>query len=359
MKKADIIRLIRSHYDGDAPAFRHQCIAIAREFDAEGDEDLADFIMSLLNDSNSFVPQSLGGASEFLLPVQVKGKEEEFQIHLPESINENISNIIRVANRSLGMNKFLFVGEPGTGKTEAVKKIARESYRELFYVDMTQVVDSYLGQTSKNIDQIFNEINQTKHPEKMMILFDEIDAIALTRIDSHDVREMGRATTAMLRGLDRLNDKVFLFATTNLFQAIDKALTRRFDYVLSFDSYDREDLIQVAMVILDQYVSKYQFISRDKRIFRKILSLFSTIPNPGDLKNLIKASVAFSDETNEYDYLRRLYRSATGRDPDVIQLKNEGFTLREIEHLTSIPKSTAGRRITGRPGNRTVSEVRK
>lgn len=359
MKKADIIRLIRSHYDGDAPAFRHQCIAIAREFDAEGDEDLADFIMSLLSDSNSFVPQSLGGASEFLIPMQAKDLEGEFQIHLPKTLNENISNIIRVINRPLGVNKFLFVGEPGTGKTETVKKIARESHKELFYVDMTQVVDSYLGQTSKNIDQIFKEINQSKHPERMMLLFDEVDAIALARIDSNDVREMGRATTAMLHGLDYLNDKVVLFATTNLFQAIDKALTRRFDYILSFDSYDRDDLIQVAMTILDQCANKYQFISRDKRIFRKILSLFTTIPNPGDLKNLVKTSVAFSDEANEHDYLRRLYRSATGRDPDVIQLKNEGFTLREIEHLTSIPKSTVGRRITGSSAKQSISEVRK
>ena len=161
------------------------------------------------------------------------------------------------------------------------------------------------------------------------------------------------------QGLDYLNDKVVLFATTNLFQAIDKALTRRFDYILSFDSYDRDDLIQVAMTILDQYANKYQFISRDKRIFRKILSLFTTIPNPGDLKNLVKTSVAFSDETNEHDYLRRLYRSATGRDPDVMQLKNEGFTLREIEHLTSIPKSTVGRRITGSSAKQSISEVRK
>lgn len=350
MKKADVINLIRCHYEKNEPAFRHQSMEIAQEFDGEGDESLADYIVSLVNDSNSFVPQSLGGGSEFLVPLRSsENKMPKHILRLPDSITENIGNIVRATNHTLGVNKFLFYGEPGTGKTEAVKLIARETQRELYYVAMTQIVDSYLGQTAKNIELVFREINDARHPEKVIVLFDEIDALALTRIDANDVREMGRATTAMLRGLDSLNSGTLLFATTNLYQALDKALLRRFDLTVSFDEYERGDLESVAVSLLEEYVLAYPFIKSDKPLFKKILKLYSALPSPGDLENMIKVAIAFSKPDEQYDYLRRLYRSATGSDPeDMLKLKTEGFTVREIEKLTSISKSTVSRRINER-----------
>lgn len=347
MKKADVINLIRCHYEKNEPAFRHQSMEIAQEFDEEGDESLADYIVSLVSDSNSFVPQSLGGGSEFLVPLQSSEKRIlKHKLKLPDSIMENIDNIVRATSHALGVNKFLFYGEPGTGKTEAVKLIAQETQRELYYVAMTQIVDSYLGQTAKNIELVFREINNARHPEKVIVLFDEIDALALTRIDSNDVREMGRATTAMLSGLDGLNSETLLFATTNLYQALDKALLRRFDLAVSFDRYERSDLEAVAVSLLEEYVLAYPFVKSDKPLFKKILRLYPVLPSPGDLENMVKVAIAFSKPNDQYDYLRRLYRSATGSDPeDMIKLKTEGFTVREIEKLTSIPKSTVSRRI--------------
>jgi hypothetical protein len=44
---------------------------------------------------------------------------------------------------------------------------------------------------------------------------------------------------------------------------------------------------------------------KDIRLFNKILRNLKTIPYPGDLKQIIKSSIAFSDESNEYDYLRK------------------------------------------------------
>ena len=86
-----------------------------------------------------------------------------------------------------------------------------------------------LGQTQKNLASLFQEINNFVHPERVIVLFDEIDAIALDRTNSNDLREMGRATSAMLKGFDRMNENVVLVATTNLFEHFDKALVRRFD----------------------------------------------------------------------------------------------------------------------------------
>ena len=52
---------------------------------------------------------------------------------------------------------------PGSGKTEAVKQVARLLDRTLFYVDFENLIDSKLGQTNKNIAVLFNEIYFQKY----------------------------------------------------------------------------------------------------------------------------------------------------------------------------------------------------
>ncbi len=92
---------------------------------------------------------------------------------------------------------------------------------------------------------------------KIVILFDEIDVIALDRINSNDVREMGRVTSTILRELDRvtdLNKEIVIIATTNLYSNFDKALSRRFDAVINFNRYSKEDLIEVAEYYFSSFI---------------------------------------------------------------------------------------------------------
>ncbi len=265
---------------------------------------------------------------------------------LPEEIKSDIIGIVNAVEYEIGVNKFLFQGAPGTGKTETVKHIARILDRELFIVDFAFLIDSKLGQTGKSIAQLFDEINNLLIPEKSLILFDEIDALALDRTDSKDLREMGRATTSVLKGLEGLNDKILLIATTNLYKHFDKALVRRFDSVIDFNRYSREDLIDISEVILNYYLSKFKNVARNIRLFRKIISLMDTIPYPGDLKNIIKTSLAFSNPNDEYDYLRRLYTAVfTDSDKNLKKMQSQGFTVREIEILTGVSKSQVSREL--------------
>jgi AAA+ superfamily predicted ATPase len=178
-------------------------------------------------------------------------------------------------------------------------------------------------------------------------LFDEIDAIAIDRINSNDLREMGRATSSVLKGLDHINDKVVLIATTNLFRAFDKALIRRFDSVIDFSTYTQEDLLDVGEIILNELLVKFKFAGRNMRLFRKILSTMNQIPYPGELKNLIKTSLAFSSPNNEYDYLKRLYTAINKGESEnnMKDMQNRGFTVREIEILTGISKSQVSREL--------------
>ncbi|UUD36405.1 ATP-binding protein [Mycoplasmopsis citelli] len=340
MKKANVINLIKYYSEKNDWAFRNEAYQIASEFDKIGDYQLAEYVMSLLSGQNTFVPQINEKYSSFVKKVSVNTDP----LPIPDAINNDILGIINVAAKQIAINKFLFQGPPGTGKTESAKQIARILKRDLFIVDFTTLIDSKLGQTGKNIAQLFYEINSLNAPEKAVILFDEIDALALDRTHSDDHREMGRATTTVLNGLDNLNEKIVLIATTNLYKHFEKALIRRFDYVIDFSRYTREDLIEISEIILNSYLSKFKTANRNMRLFKKIISLMKDIPLPGELKNLIKTSLAFSSPSDGDDYFRRIYKIACNEDiNDLKTLQKQGFTLREIEILTGVSKSKASR----------------
>ena len=122
------------------------------------------------------------------------------------------------------------------------------------------MIDSKLGQTNKNIASVFAEINMIPYSNKVVILFDEIDVIALDRVNRNDVREMGRVTSTILREFDRLTDlnkEIVIIATTNLYSNFDKALIRRFDAVINFNRYSKEDLLEVAEYYFVSFIKNF------------------------------------------------------------------------------------------------------
>lgn len=347
MKKQNVLNLIKYHVEKNENSFRNEAINIARYFDSIGDDQLAEYIMSLIAESNLYTPQGSDFESEFLKQVDTRVMEP---LNLPVEISEDIKGIINAVNHNVGINKFLFEGLPGSGKTEAAKHIARLLDRTLFCVDFDHLIDSKLGQTNKNIASVFNEINLLPHSNRVVVLFDEIDVIALDRINSNDVREMGRVTSTILRELDRLTDlnkEIVIIATTNLFSNFDKALIRRFDAVINFNRYSKEDLIEVGEYYFSSFIKNFKGISKDTRLFRKILSASDKLPYPGELKNIIKTSLAFSDTNSEHDYLKRLYNSLIGNleGTEISHLHTQGFTVREIEKLKGESKSSVSRKL--------------
>ena len=342
MKKKNIINLIKYYSENNDAGFRGEAYGIAKVFDSLGDHQLSEYIMALLSNANTFIPQMQGSDSAFFRKVEPSNNP----LPLPEDIKSDVLGIVNAIGRHAGINKFLFQGAPGTGKTETAKQLARILERELYIIDFDYLVDSKLGQTSKNISQLFQEINDIPYPDRVIVLFDEIDALALDRTNSNDLREMGRATSSVLKGLDNLNDNIILIATTNLFSSFDKALIRRFDSTINFNRYTREELIEVAEVLLEGFLNKFKSSGRNIRLFRKIIEILDPIPYPGELENLIKTSVAFSNPSDELDYLRRIYFAVTQKSTiDIKELQNQKFTIREIEILTGISKSQVAREL--------------
>lgn len=326
--------------------FTEEAYEIAKYFDAAGDSELAQYIMALLSGVNTFTPQGNEYNLSFFTKVDLSGQAP---LPLPMPIKNDVIGIINSIAHNVGVNKFLFEGDPGTGKTETAKQIARILERDLYIIDFDTVIDSKLGQTSKNVASVFKEVQNLPQPDKVVILFDEIDSIALDRVNSNDLREMGRVTTSVLKGLDGLSDNVVLIATTNLFKQFDKAVIRRFDSVINFNRYSKEDLIDVAESILNEYLARFKSAGRNIKLFRKIINDMADVPYPGDLRNTIKTSLAFSAPNDEYDYMRKLYELAhPGTDfTDLKKLQRNGLTVREIEILTGTSKSQVSRELQG------------
>lgn len=344
MKKKSVVSLIKYYSEKNDLGFRNEAYEIAKEFDKAGDFQLAEYIMSMLSSANTFVPQIQESISSYFEKIDAEGD----MLLLPDRIMQDLMGIVNAVGHKLGVNKFLFAGAPGTGKTEAVKQLGRILDRDVYSVDFSSVIDSKLGQTQKNISNLFKEINSFRNPNKVLILFDEVDALALDRTDKNDHREMGRATTELLKGLDKVDERILLVATTNLYEHFDKAVVRRFDSVIDFNRYSEEDLINVAEGLLDKYLSHFKLANRDIRLFKKIIRLMDPIVYPGDLKNVIKTSVAFSDPNDGSDYFRRLYSSICGERPEsLLKLQQQNFTVREIEILTKKSKSSVARELKG------------
>lgn len=186
-------------------------------------------------------------ASRKMSAAQINPKElfynsaERSQIEqLKELMSEKRFSEIRDKMKAKGLRtgfSCLFYGSPGTGKTETVYQIARESGRDLFVVDVSQVKSCWVGESEKNIKDVFVKYREAViNCERVPILFfNEADAI-------FGVRQQGaeRAVDKMENSLQNIilqemeDLDGILIATTNLTANLDKAFERRFLYKVLF-----------------------------------------------------------------------------------------------------------------------------
>ncbi|MGW1377492.1 ATP-binding protein [Streptomyces sp. NPDC002446] len=130
----------------------------------------------------------------------------------------------------------LFAGESGTGKTLSAEVVAGELGLDLYVVELSAVVDKYIGETEKNLERIFSEADRTD----AVLLFDEADAVFGRRSEvksSHD-RYANLESAYLLQRLEAFDGIAVL--TTNLRANIDDAFTRRLDLVVDFPFPDAE-----------------------------------------------------------------------------------------------------------------------
>ncbi|MEI7025314.1 AAA family ATPase [Paenibacillus sp. y28] len=130
----------------------------------------------------------------------------------------------------------LFAGPPGTGKTMSAQVIAKELQLEIYKIDLSQVISKYIGETEKNLHDIFREAQLSGS----ILFFDEADALFGKRSevkDAHD-KYANVETAYLLQKMEEYEGVTIL--ATNFSQNLDEAFMRRLNYVIKFPFPDTE-----------------------------------------------------------------------------------------------------------------------
>ena len=154
---------------------------------------------------------------------------------------EQIQSRLTEKKLSRGICIMLY-GESGTGKTESVYQIARQTDRAIYHVDIGETISQWGGGTTTNLSLIFEKYDSFCRQAKErgenlpILLFNEADALFGKRIEeperSYDV-ENNHIQSVLLDYIER--QQGILIITTNLATALDKAFERRFLYKIKFE----------------------------------------------------------------------------------------------------------------------------
>jgi hypothetical protein len=140
------------------------------------------------------------------------------------------------SSRGLGVSA-LFLGASGTGKTLAAEVLATELQLDLFRIDLSAVVNKYIGETEKNLRRVFD----AAEAGGAILLFDEADALFGKRSevkDSHD-RYANIEVGYLLQRMEAYRGLAIL--TTNVKNALDQAFLRRLRFVVHFPFPDHAE----------------------------------------------------------------------------------------------------------------------
>lgn len=165
-------------------------------------------------------------------------------------------NDVQARLREAGMRPgfcCLFYGAPGTGKTETVYQLARQTQRNILRVDVDKIKSCWVGESEKNIKALFDRYrnickNSTLAP---ILLFNEADAVLGVRQEgaSRAVDKMENSLqNIILQEMESLEG--IMIATTNLTANLDKAFERRFLYKIKYEKPTDEARAQIWQTML-------------------------------------------------------------------------------------------------------------
>jgi hypothetical protein len=140
----------------------------------------------------------------------------------------------------------LFCGPSGTGKTMAARILAATLQMDLYRLDLASVVNKYIGETEKNLHQLFSRAEELD----VVLLIDEGDALLTSRtaVQSSNDRYANLETNFLLQRLESFEG--VLIVTTNAANRIDPAFQRRMDIVVDFrmpDVHERWTIWQIHL----------------------------------------------------------------------------------------------------------------
>ncbi|GCL43420.1 ATP-binding protein [Dolichospermum planctonicum] len=229
----------------------------------------------------------------------------------------------------------LLSGVPNTGKTtlcySLFHKLREEVTNEInfYYVDVGRMLDPALGQSSRNIGDIFDDLkSKCKNGSSVFLLLDELDTFCMSRSRTQEHDAIRRAMTTLMGELDNLHpskdNKLLIFGITNVPEQIDTAVVRRF-------SLKKEMQIQMNLDTFNKYLEalgdtiKY---SPPEEIIKQLFELYQTRKlTAGDVKNFYKeVYIDFLCKNKEQSLIEK----------KIIELFEKGFST--CEHLETTKK---------------------
>jgi len=188
-------------------------------------------------------------AKNIILNEKITSKQMFYDLDLLKEIDfltESLMNekFVELQNRmtSMGLSQgvaAIFYGDPGTGKTESVFQIAKQTGRDIFKVDISQTKSMWFGESEKLIKKVFFDYEKAckQCNLKPILLFNEADAVLGKR---HELSQSNVSQTEntiqniLLEELERFGG--IMIATTNLQSSLDAAFERRFLFKIRFES---------------------------------------------------------------------------------------------------------------------------
>ena len=184
-------------------------------------------------------------------------KEGRYYLSDRESkVFENIIRMKKVNEKLMEMgipyiNSTLLYGESGTGKTTFGRYLAYKTGLPFCYLNFSNLIDSYMGSTSRNISKAFNYAISTP----CVFMLDEVDCISIKRSDTSGSGgtsgEMARITITLMQEFDKLPNDIIVVGATNRIDRIDEALLRRFSLKHEVKVFDRNEKMSMVSKYLD------------------------------------------------------------------------------------------------------------
>ncbi len=175
---------------------------------------------------------------DLVLPLEQKEAIEEIVMHARyrTRVFEEWGFAQKIGSRGRGLG-CLFSGPPGTGKTMTATLIAQELGLDLYQVDLSRIVDKYVGETEKNLARLFDEASRVP----VVLLFDEADSLFATRtkVESSNDRYANLEVNFLLQRMET-HDGISIL-TTNLGTGIDQAFKRRLRFRIHFELPEAEE----------------------------------------------------------------------------------------------------------------------
>ena len=247
-------RLIQAVSQNDIIATKKYSVACIAEDTTQKNNWFCSKYKQILESSGSNMMELPHDLKNILCVEDVSNSFKEGRYYLSVRENDVFENIIRMkkVNEKLMemsipyLNSTLLYGESGTGKTTFGRYIAYKTGLPFCYLKFSDLVDSYMGSTSKNISKAFSYA--ISNP--CVFMLDEIDCISIRRSSSGSSGgtggEMARITITMMQEFDKLTNDIIVIGATNRKDRIDDALLRRFSIKHEVNVLDNKEKTEMV-----------------------------------------------------------------------------------------------------------------